>query len=352
MAQARFYPDRRFDIVDSEPANPGPGEVRVRVGAVGICGSDLHVYRTGQFTTRALTDPLVFGHELAGAIDATGDDALAADGTRLTPGIPVAVEPHIPCHRCRWCRQDDPHLCPHHRFLGVPPTDGALQSTLLLPAGQCFPLPTGMSEETGALLEPLGVAIHATRLGGLRAGQRVGVWGLGNIGLMIARLARLARAGLVLACDPNPGRSRRALSWAEADAINDDPPASPDWAQKYTTGEGLDLAFEAAEGGEAARQAAEALAPGGTLVLIGIPEDDRIWFPHALLRRKEINVLFARRMKHTYPEAIRLTTPPYPAIDLDALVTHRFPLDQVAEAFDQASRAPEDTLKVMIHPNA
>jgi L-iditol 2-dehydrogenase len=177
-----------------EIAPPAPGQVRIRVGSVGICGSDLHMYETGRIGDAIIRTPLVLGHEFGGVVLETTDGAVDGVGQPLRQGTRVAVDPAVPCRHCRQCEEGHPNLCPHHYFYGVWPDDGALRDEMLVEARNCFPVPAGMSEPAVALLETLGVAVHAVDLGRLRVGVALCVVGCGPVGLLLVRLAKLSGA--------------------------------------------------------------------------------------------------------------------------------------------------------------
>lgn len=296
----------------------GSEGVLVHVKAVGLCGSDLLWFQNGNIGDAGLRRPLVLGHEFAGVI---------AAGPRR--GQRVAVDPAIPCHTCSRCAEGNPHLCTRLRFAGHGDVDGALQEYLVWPEECLFPLPDSLSEAEGALLEPLGVALHAVDLAQLPVGGRVGVFGCGPIGLLLIQLALLAGADPVFATEPLPHR------WEAAQRLG---------AIRWEEGQEVDVAFEAAGEDDAVAQAIQALRPGGRLLLIGIPASDRTTFPAGLARRKELTIQLVRRMKFSYPRALRLVESG--RVEVRSLVTHRFPLEQAQTAFEVAQR--REGLKVII----
>lgn len=302
-----------------EPEPPtGSGGTLLRVRAVGLCGSDLLWFGTGGIGDAVLERPLVLGHEFA---------AVIAEGPRR--GTRVAVDPAIPCHACPYCLQGNPNLCARLRFAGHGEVDGALQEYLSWPEECLFPLPDSLSDAEGAMLEPLGVALHAMDLARLPVGGRVGVFGCGPIGLLLIQLARLAGADQVFAAEPLPHRLEAAQRLG---------------AQKWEAGREVDVALEAAGEDDAVAKAVQALRPGGLLLLIGIPPRDRTTFPAALARRKGLTMKLVRRMKFSYPRAIRLVESR--RVDVRSLITHSFPLEQAQTAFEIARR--RDGLKVII----
>ena len=177
---------------------------------------------------------------------------------------------------------------------------------MLVPAHGCFPVPDALSDADAALLEPLGVALHAVDLGRLRLARSVVVLGCGPIGLLIIRLAQLAGADPIYACDRFPWRVHAALAWGASDAWCCATKDSVARVQQLTGSRGADVVFEAAWAQESVAEAAEMARPGGRVVLVGIPSVDILTMKHSTARRKGLTILMSRRMKHTYPRAIRL----------------------------------------------
>lgn len=343
---------RQFTPSDEEPPGvAGEDDVEIEVGAVGICGSDIHLYENGRIGSTAGKAPFVLGHEFMGSVRTAGPDARDGTGARLTTGVRVAVDPQVPCHRCEWCRRGDSNLCPHHRFLGLYPDDGALRERMLVPARNCFSLPDDISDAGGAVLETLGVAIHAVDLAKVRAGQSCAVIGCGAVGLLILRLARLAGLEPLLAIDPLPWRVELARKWGATEPVIARAENAVEVVRQVTSGRGCDVVFEAAWVGETAGAAMEHACPGGRIVLVGIPGQDTIAFPHSLARRKGLTLYFSRRMRPVYPRAIALASGPDRAIDLDALVTHQCSLSEAPAAFAMAAGYTDDVIKAVIHPN-
>lgn len=335
MLAARLYGarDMRIDEVP-EAAAPRPGEVLIEVTAVGICGSDLHTYQDGHIGSTTIQSPVALGHEFSGIVLATGGDARDGLHQPLSVGQRVAVEPTVPCWHCENCEAGNPNLCPNHTFIGLWPADGALRRKMVVPARNCFPVPDSLSDASGALLEPLGVALHAVDLGKLSVARSVAVLGVGPIGQMVVRLARLSGADPIYAFDRFPWRAEHALAWGATKAwtLDEGDPAAI--IHDETRGRGVDVVFEVAWGAEAIQTAAEAARLGGRVVLVGIPGDDDLYMRHSTVRRKGLTIMMTRRMKHTYPRAIQLTTTYPDRIDLDSLISHRFPLAKTGEAFE------------------
>jgi L-iditol 2-dehydrogenase len=343
MRAIRLYGPRTLQADDLPAPEPGPGEVLVRVTAVGLCGSDVHYYCDGHIGESVPSAPLVLGHEFAGTVEAVGP---GVEGLR--EGQPVAVDPAIPCGMCELCVEGHPNICPTVRFAGTPPTDGALRELLTWPARQVIPLPAGMSPAVGAALETLGVCLHALNLGHVRLADRVAVLGAGPIGLLIARLAKLSGAVEVFVTDSNPSRLAAARGMgadATIDISQDDPVAA---IRRLTGGRGVDVTFEAAGALETPQQGVDVLRPGGTLVIVGICPDDRIPLTATAPRRKGVTIKLSRRMKHVYPRTIALVE--HGLVDLEQIISHRYPLARTAEAFEHLTRPATNALKIVVEP--
>lgn len=323
----------QLELCDEPTPTPAEGETLVRIQAVGLCGSDLHWWNEGGIGDARLAEPLVLGHEFAG----------------ITPeGRRVAVDPAIPCGRCEFCREGNPNFCVSMRFAGHERQDGALREWAAWPAECLHPLPDSMTEIEGALLEPLGVALHATDLGHLRPGMSVGVFGCGPIGLMIVQLARVAGATTILATEVLPHRLDAALEYGATAVF---PAVGGEEAKQVlaaTGGRGVDVAFEVAGANPAVQAAIAAAKPGARVVLVGIPAEDRTEFTASVARRKGLTIKLTRRMKMTYPRAISLVASG--RVQIRSIATRRFPLEQSEQAFAAASR--REGLKVIVEPRA
>jgi len=303
---------------------PGPGESLVRITSVGLCGSDLHWFTEGGIGDAALTRPLVLGHEMAGVV-ASGPLA----------GRTVGLDPALPCGRCRECASGLEHLCGPMRFAGHSDTDGGLRELVAWPEHRLHPLPDGYDPACGALLEPLGVAVHATDLAHLRPGWSVAVVGCGPIGLVLAQIA-VAAGCEVVAVEPRAHRRAAALRAGATIVL------APD---EVATAGTCDVAFEVSGADDGLAHAAALVRPGGRVVLVGIPEDDSTTFQASLMRRKGLTLACVRRMTaDAYRRAISLAV--RSVVDLSWLTSDRFPLEDTAAAFATATR--RDGLKVVV----
>lgn len=308
---------------------PRIGESLLRVTAVGICSSDLHWFNEAGIGDARLEKPLVLGHEFT---------ALTEEGVRM------AVDPSIPCGECEFCEHGYPNLCPEVRFAGHGGIDGALREYMAWDDKCLFPIPDSITDDDGAMLEPLGVAIHSVDLAHLKVGMTVGVFGCGPIGLLIIQLAKLSGAVKIIATDKLPHRLEAAKAFGASHAYLVDKRLEGGAIRAATGGRGVNVALEVAGDQGAVDDAFAAVLPGGKVILAGIPDDDKTSFSASVARCKGLTIKLVRRMKHTYPRAIELVSKGL--VDVRSLVTHRFPLAQAAEAFAVAEQ--REGLKVVI----
>jgi L-iditol 2-dehydrogenase len=322
------------DVRLEERATPRPaaGEVLVAVGAVGVCGSDVHYYAEGRIGSHVVRQPLVLGHEAAGVVVGAGEGA----GHRV--GDRVAVEPGIPCGACRPCRTGRYNLCPDIRFFATPPVDGAFAGYVVVPEAFAHRVPDTLSDDAAALIEPLSVGLWACWRAGVRAGQHVVVTGAGPIGLCAGQVAR-ASGARVTAADVQPARLRLAarLGATEVRDVRTEP------LDDGTA----DVLLECSGSPRAVADGIRAVHPGGTAVLIGMAADQLMPVPTQLVQTREITLTGTFRYAHTYPAAIELAA--RAAVDLDALVTGHYGLSEVEDALTAAARDPA-AVKAMVVP--
>jgi len=326
MQVARIHGAGDLRLHDEPVPTPGPGEVLVRVTAVGICGSDVHWWQEGGIGGDRIATPLILGHECAGVIES---------GPRS--GQRVAIDPAQTCGRCEYCEAGNVNLCSALRFAGHAPQDGAMCSYVAWPAHCLVPLPDSLADVEGAMLEPLGVGLYSVDLGEVKPGMSVGVFGCGTIGLSVIQVARAAGATRVFATDL-PGLPHRleAARGFGATPFAVDGGREVDAIVEASGGRGVDVAFDASGEPEAVEAAVAAVKPGGRALLIGIPCEDRTTFTASTARRKDLAIRVVHRMKHTYARTIALVQGG--RVNVRSQVTHHFPLAEVSEAFAVAQR--------------
>lgn len=324
-----------------EPRIRKDTDVLLQVGAVGVCGSDVHYYARGRIGSQAVRYPFRLGHEFAGVVLETGRKA-----GRLRRGDRVAVDPAMSCGRCDQCRAGRRHTCRNLRFLGCPgQAEGCLCEFIVMPEPCCFPVRRGTSLEQAALAEPLSIGVYAARLADLVPRARIGVLGCGPIGLSVILAARAAGIRRIYATDPIRERRRAAERAGAAETGNPDGDDVVAAVARQTPSL-LDAVFECCGQQKALDQAVRMLKPGGRLLLVGIPGVARVSFEIDLLRRREIRVQNVRRQNECTQAALDLIEKK--GVDADFLITHRFPLARARKAFDLVAGYRDGVVKAMI----
>lgn len=326
MRTARLHAAGDIRLHDEPVPTPAVGEELVKITAVGICGSDLHWFSEGAIGDASLTEPLVLGHEMGGTI---------ASGPRS--GQRVAVDPAIPCWSCTECREGKPNLCPNVRFAGHGTTDGGLREYLAWPADRLHPVPDSLADSEVALLEPLGVALHAVDLAHLRVGGTAAVVGCGPIGLLTVQLLYLAGARSVIAVERLAHR-RYAAQRFGATVLN-----GTTELDGYS--DMVDVAIETAGNDIAVDHSIRLCRPGGRVVLAGIPDGNHTSFVASTARRKGLTFAMSRRMAEVYPRTTALLATG--GIDASGLMCEHHGLETTALAFAHASNRTANKIIVI-----
>ncbi|MCG5431044.1 NAD(P)-dependent alcohol dehydrogenase [Mycobacterium sp. MYCO198283] len=309
---------------------PARGDVLVRVATVGVCGSDTHYYRHGRVGTFVIEQPLILGHEAAGTVVAVGE---GVDSRRI--GERVSIEPQRPDPDSPETRAGHYNLCPHMRFFGTPPVDGAFCDYVTIGAAFAHAVPDGMSDDAAALCEPLSVGIAAVNKAALPGAGSVLIAGAGPIGIMIAQVARAYGATDIVVSDPDDDRRRLAQTFGATATLD---PRTDDVSALRVD------AFVDASGAPAAVAAGiAAVRPAGRVVLVGSGVET-MELPTQLIQNRELVLTGVFRYANTWPTAIALAGGG--RVDLDAMVTARFPLERTAEALD-ADRTPGNVKAVV-----
>lgn len=324
-----------------DPELRHPTDVLVRVGAVGLCGSDIHYYTTGRIGQMVVEYPFTLGHECAGTVAAVG-----AAVTSVRIGDRVAIEPAIHCGECDQCLAGRENTCRQNRFLGCPgQLEGSLSEYLVMPQQNCFPLNPQLGLAEATISEPLAIGIYALRQSAMTPEARIGILGLGPIGRTVLWPARHFGCAAAYATDVVDDRcaaGRRAGATWVGNPQRENVVA----AILEREPRGLDVVFDCCGKQEALDQAIALLRPGGTLMVIGIPEVDTIRFDPDLLRRKELSIVHVRRQRGCVSDALRLIA--QDPDEASGLITHRCSFDDVPAAFDMVAHYRDGVVKAMI----
>lgn len=316
-----------------ERATPRPAadEVLIKVGSVGVCGSDVHYFHHGRIGNFIVDSPLILGHELGGTIVAVGSDVPAS-----RVGQRVGVEPQRCCRVCEYCKSGRYNLCAKMEFYATPPIDGAFCEYVTIQSDFAHTVPDSMSDDAAAMLEPLSVGIASIKKARVRPGDSVLIAGGGPIGILIAQCAHAF--GVTETIITEPSADRRKIAAKYATRVLD--PRDPALQDVHVN------AFIDASGAEPAILAGiDRVKPDGTVVLVGMGADT-FPLPVGPVTSKELVVTGIFRYTETWPVGIDLWKAG--RVELDALVTDVYGLDRVAEAL--GSVPGPTTLKRVVRP--
>ncbi|MBX3002290.1 MAG: alcohol dehydrogenase catalytic domain-containing protein [Caldilineaceae bacterium] len=335
-----------------EPGAPGPGEVIIRVGACGICGTDLEEYRDGPLfipvdEPNPLTGrkaPLILGHEFAGEVVDVGRGVVDFKlGDRIAPDVLIY------CGECYWCRRHQVNLCEKLAALGLM-GDGGLAEYCRMSTAMCIALPNGLGYDHAALAEPLSVSVRAIRKGEIQPGARVAIFGGGTIGQLALQSARVAGAGEVFMVEPLASRRQLAMDFGASTAIDPTREDVVETLRRLTRGVGPDLVVEASGNANAVASAIAAARKGGRIVLVGLPvKPTSLNFFEVVAAEKEIVGSLSHVYDEDYATAIRWLGDG--RVVVDPLISVRLPLDRLLEdGLHRLEARTHETLKVIVVP--
>jgi len=315
--------------------------VLVNVKSTTICRSDFHYYKLGRIGSIKVTNPIILGHEFSGIIVQKGKNV-----SGIEVGDRVAIDPSFSCGKCEYCLNGNPNLCIKVKLCGTPPNNGSLAEYYLAHKNQIIKLPDNISFSEGALLEPLGVAIHSIRLAKIKKNNNIAIIGLGPIGILIYKILNLNKKISISGFDILKYRVDFVKKRVNPNSflLNKSHLKLKNGYKKYVNN--FDIVFEAAGTEEAISEALEFVKPGGKVILIGICENDIIMLDSSLYRRKGLTLKGVRRMKNTYPEAIELVKTK--KIKVSDLITHSFELKEGINAFKLLENYSDNVIKIEI----
>ncbi len=327
-----LYKQEDIRIEDLEIGEVGPHQALVRVGAGGLCGSDIHYYWHGGIgTSIRVTEPIVPGHEIAGTVEAVGEAV-----TNVKPGDRVAVNPSKPCMKCKFCQMGLHQHCLDMYFFGSamrkPHTHGGFRQHLIAEDFQCVPVGNKVSLAEAASTEPLAVALHAINQAGNLFGKRILVTGAGPIGALLIGAARLAGAQEIVALDISEAPLKAAAAMGADVVINPNKNASQ-LMDEYSKDKGyFDAAFECTGAGQVLNQIFPVVAPRGAVVMVGISGETPI--PTGTIVGKEIALIGTHRFHREYEHAAQLIKEQ--RINVFPTITTTLPMERIVEAYEIA----------------
>jgi threonine 3-dehydrogenase len=320
----------------------GPTDVLVRVKTASICGTDLHIYGWDRWSQGRIKPPLTLGHEFCGTVERVGDDVRA-----VKPGDFVSAEMHVNCGHCHQCRLGEAHICQNLRIIGID-QDGAFAEFVKIPASNIWKLDPAIPEHYGAILDPLGNAVH-TVLAGPIAGQTVLVTGCGPIGLMSIAVAKACGSSTVFATETNEQRRAMAKKMGADIVLN---PAKEDAVAKIlaeTNGTGVDALLEMSGNPTAIQQGFKTLRAGGRASLLGIPTENvpLDLVNDVIFKGATVQGIYGRRMYETWVQMTSLLKAG--RLNLEPLFGERSSLDKFENAFALLQGGLAG--KILLYPN-
>ena len=331
----------KIELEEREIPQPKEGEVLIKIGYVGICGSDVHYFETGAIGDFVVKPPFVLGHEAAGTVVALGE---GVDSLKI--GDRVAMEPGKTCGHCEFCRTGRYNLCPDVQFFATPPYDGVFQEYVAYDASMCFRLPDNVSLMEGALIEPLAVGFHAANQGGAHIGQKAVVFGSGCIGLMCLLALKAEGVTEVYVIDVIDKRLEKAMELGAAGVINSSKEDAVERIMELAGGYGVDLAIDTAGADVTINQGIRMVKPGGTIVCVGYSRSGKVTLDMSVALNKEITFRTVFRYRHIYPMAIAAVSSGL--INLRNVVTNTFTLDEIQEAMVKSVNDKVNIVKAVI----
>lgn len=343
MRAAAYLGPGQIAIQSRAIPEPGPGEVRVRVGACGLCGSDLHLLHA---PTPFMAPGTTMGHEIAGTVDAVGDGVADFSG-----GESVVVEPLRTCGTCRYCADGRDSLCPGVGIHGVQ-LEGGFADYLTVQARRLYRVPAGLDVRLAALAEPTAVAVHGLRLGGFQPGGRVLVLGAGTIGLAAVGVAKAWGAAEIVLTARHPHQAERGRALG-ATTVLSGADATAEALAAFGKEQPADMVVESVGGtADTLTGAVAALAPGGTIVVLGFFLEPVVLDPLTLFLKEgrlQWSNCYARAPGMAdFDEAVRLLGGD--GATWSSLLTHAVPLDEIGRAFALAGDKTSGAVKVTVVP--
>lgn len=333
---------RQFEIKDiPKPNITEDTDVLIRIKMVGVCGSDIHYYTEGRIGDQIVKYPFLVGHEAAGIVESVADKV-----SRVKPGQRIAIDPAVYCGECDQCNTGREHTCRNLVFLGCPDQiEGSLCEYIVLPEICCFPIKDKTTFEQAVLSEPLAIAVYSVQQAQLPEKANVAILGAGPIGMSVFHVLRSKDVADVFVTD----KIKERLDFSQR--LNPKWSGNPDETDAFreiSTIEPLlmDVVFECSGDMAAYEDAVKLLKPGGTFVIVGIPDVDEIPIPIHELRRKEITIVNIRRQNHCTKKTIDLLE--NRKLNVDSMVTHYFSLEKTKEAFDLVANYQDGVIKAMI----
>lgn len=323
-AIVKARPEKGLWLQEVDVPEPGPNDVRIKIVKNAICGTDMHIYKWDAWAQKTVPYPMVIGHEFTGVIESVGESV-----TDYTIGQRVSAEGHLTCGKCRSCRSGMRYLCPNTKGLGYHCT-GAFAEYLVIPQDNVFPLPDDIDDDIGAILDPLGNAVH-TALEADLAGQDVLITGAGPVGLLATAVARKVGARSVVVTDVNEKRLELSRQMGATAAFNVASHSIDSFLDVVDVPEGFTVGMEMSGNPSALETLIRYCSPGAHISLLGIlPPATAIDWDSVIFKGLTLKGIYGRRIFKTWYQMQGLLQA---GMDVRPVITHRFPIEDFEYGF-------------------
>ncbi len=341
MKAAVLHDVRDIRVEEVKKPEIAEDEVLIEVKTAGICGTDLHFYK-GEWKVDM---PIIPGHEFSGVIAEVGENV---DGFKI--GEHVVAEPNITCGSCYFCLMSERNFfCENLKAVGVT-VNGAFAEYLKIKGRNLYRIPENLSFEEAALIEPLACCIRGLDNVGIKAGESVLIVGAGPVGLLLMQLVRNFGASMIIQTDLEDYRLEKALELGADHVINVRKEDPIKVIKELTGGYGVDVAIEAVGSPKAITQAVEAVRKGGRVNIFGVSPQDAVWQVKPFdLYSKELTITTSYRSPYTFQRAVKMASSG--RLKLKPLISHIFPLEKIAEAFEILDKKLDNVMKVILKPS-
>jgi L-iditol 2-dehydrogenase len=342
MKSIKLKSKGEFGIFDEAmPIPDDHNNVLIKIASVGVCGSDMHYFKHGRIGNQVVDYPFTIGHEASGYIE-----RIIGDPKGLKSGQLVAIEPSVSCGECDQCKAGRPHTCRKIQFMGAPgQLEGLMREYAVIPRENVFAVPEGFTANEAAYVEPMSIGAYAVKLSRLSKKDTIGIVGVGPIGMSVLLSLRYQGNEANYVWDKLDYRLENAKKAGAAWTGNPDKMELERELLKAVP-EALDVVIECCGKQEALDMAIKVLKPGGKLVIVGIPTEDRISFDMGDLRRKEIEIINVRRQNHSVYDAVKIVDHFRPLDNF--LITHSSGYDKTNEVFDMVDTYSDNVVKAVV----
>ena len=317
--------ERGIWMEQAESPEIGHNDVLIEVSRTAICGTDIHIYQWDDWASKTIPIPMTIGHEFSGVIVEAGIEVKGYE-----PGDRVSAEGHVTCGVCRNCRAGRRHLCRSAIGIGVN-RPGAFAEYISVPAFNVFKLPDVINDDMAAILDPFGNATH-TALSYDLVGEDVLITGAGPIGIMAVAIARFVGARYIVITDVNEYRLGLARKMGASVALNVNEGSIDTVMEDLGMKEGFDVGMEMSGNPTALRDMLRTMHHGGKIAILGIPPGETaIDWSEVIFKGLEIRGIYGREMFETW---YKMSSMLQSGLNIDEIITHRFPIDEYQEAFD------------------